>query len=119
MRDQLTFAREAELPAPTRIGSGALFDNFMKTTIPAKEVELCDICHRDGYLMTCKACGGRYCLLCDAIITGCVHKLDVCRKCGDSEPVQAIAKKYVPQLVAVLKARDAELAQLSNDQAHA
>ena len=80
--------------------------------IPAKQVECCDCCGRDGYLMTCKACCGKYCLLCDAIITGCVHKLDVCRKCGETESVKAIAQNYVPKLVAILKERDAELENL-------
>lgn len=82
--------------------------------VPEKEVEVCDLCGRDGYLMTCKSCKGRYCLICEAIIAGCVHKLDVCRACGNKPEVLAISKKYVPQLVAVLKSRDAELAELSN-----
>lgn len=90
------------------------FDNFMIRKVPEKEVEVCDLCGRDGYLQTCKACKGRYCLTCDAIITGCVHKLDVCRACGKKPEVLAISEKYVPQLVAVLKSRDAELAELSN-----
>ena len=85
--------------------------------VPEKEIEVCDICHRDGYLMTCKACGGRYCLMCHATITGCIHRVDVCRKCGESARVVAIAEKYAPRLVAILKERDAELAQLSNRQA--
>lgn len=87
----------------------------MKITIPSKETEVCDICGRDSYLQTCKACGGRYCLTCDSIITGCVHKLDVCRKCGKTEAVMAIAEKYAPRFVRVIKARDEELAALRSE----
>lgn len=91
----------------------------MKITVPQKEVELCDCCSRDGFLQTCKACGGRYCLLCDAYLPGCIHRPDVCRKCCDNEQVKAIADKYAPKLLEILKARDAEFAKVSNDQAQA
>lgn len=84
----------------------------MMQKIPAKEIEVCDICGRGGYLMTCKACRGRYCLMCDATITGCIHALDVCRTCGDRPEVITIAEKYAPKITAILKIRDAELSQL-------
>lgn len=76
-------------------------------------MEVCDTCGRDGYLSTCVACKGRYCLTCEAIIIGCVHTLDVCKKCGDTPAVRAISEKYVPKLVALLKARDKDLTRLS------
>lgn len=85
----------------------------MKTTIPERIVELCDICEREGYLSKCKACGKMYCLTCDALIPGCVHKIDVCLKCGDDEKVNAIAKKYAPLISSILTKRDKELSGLS------
>lgn len=35
----------------------------MKQTIPAKTVEVCDLCHREAYLQSCAACGRQFCLL--------------------------------------------------------
>ena len=84
----------------------------MKTTIPERVVELCDICKREGHLMTCKACGKMYCFMCDAIVTGCIHKMDICLKCGSDERVNAIAEKYAPLILSVLKNRDKELLKL-------
>lgn len=81
----------------------------MKTQVPAHEVEVCDICYCAGLLETCKACGCRYCLMCDALVAGCIHSMDVCKNCGESAVVQEIARKYAPQILAVLKKRDSEL----------
>lgn len=82
----------------------------MKVTVPAKEIELCDVCHRDSsWLVTCLFCGNRYCLTCEAIISGCIHKVRVCRKCGENETVLAIVEKHAPLIRSVLEARDIEL----------
>lgn len=88
----------------------------MKIKVPAKTEEVCDICHGGGYLQTCKACGCRHCLICDYYLPGCIHKMDVCRKCCDRPEVKALAAKYAPEILRVLKKRDIELAQLSNVQ---
>ena len=84
----------------------------MRAVIPEKIVELCDICEREGYLSKCKACGKMYCLTCEAIIIGCIHEMDVCIKCGNNERVNAIAQKYAPLILSVLKKRDKELLKL-------
>ena len=84
----------------------------MKKTLPQREVELCDCCHRENnYLDTCKFCGGRYCLLCRATISGCVHHVDVCRNCQDNPILLAIVEKYAPLINAVLEARDIEIGE--------
>ena len=84
----------------------------MKTIIPKKEVELCDICERDGYLKTCKSCGRVYCLTCEGIVPGCIHAMDVCRICDDDERVRAVSEKYAPRITSILKERDQELNSL-------
>lgn len=84
----------------------------MKRRIPAQTVEVCDICGRDGYLQTCLACGGRYCLLHNAYISGCIHSCDVCRKCSDDKRVIAVARKFAPRITRILKLRDAEFKAL-------
>lgn len=84
----------------------------MKITIPAKVKEVCDICHGDGFLQTCLTCKGRYCLTCDAIMAGCVHEVDVCRKCSDRQDVQILVKRWAPRISAVIKKRDNQLRHL-------
>lgn len=82
--------------------------------IPARRIEVCDCCGRGGYLMTCKACGGKYCVFCDALIVGSVHKLELCGKCGARESVKVVVEKYEPELVAILKRRDCDLGKLKS-----
>ena len=89
----------------------------MKIKIPAREdteTEVCDICHRGGYLQTCKACGGKFCIIHDDYVPGCIHKLDICRTCSDRPEVITIAANFAPKIKAVLNERDAELAKLCN-----
>jgi len=82
----------------------------MKITRPAEEVELCDVCHREStYFDTCKSCARRYCITCDGKITGCIHRLDICRICETDKRVNDIAKKYAPLLSDILRKRDKEL----------
>lgn len=80
---------------------------------PAQEIEVCDCCGRDGYLSECRACGGKYCLLHEAIITGCIITVPVCKKCQDREDVMAIVKKYAPLINGPRKDRDAEISALN------
>jgi hypothetical protein len=82
----------------------------MKITIPLKEIEVCDRCFREGYLQSCIVCGGKFCLTCEGIICGCAHKTRVCKPCADEPSVLEVVKKYVPRLVRIIAARDAELA---------
>lgn len=84
----------------------------MKKMLPPREVEICDCCHREmSYLQTCKFCGGSYCLSCRAIISGCVHQVDVCRNCGDKPELVSIVEKYAPLIRTVLEARDIEIGE--------
>lgn len=91
----------------------------MKKMLPPREIEVCDCCHREnGYLITCKFCGGRYCLSCRAIISGCVHQVDVCRNCDDEPELIAVVEKYAPLILSVLKARDIEIGEAFQHSAH-
>ena len=85
----------------------------MKKIKPKEEVTICDICHREAIIISkCPVCGCDYCLICDAIIGGCIHKIDICRKCGKREDVQEISKKYAPKIARVILARSKELKNL-------
>ena len=81
---------------------------------PAQQIEVCDCCGRDGYLQTCKACGGKYCIIHNAIITGCIIEVPVCRKCQGRPDVLAIVEKYAPLINAPRKERDAEISALND-----
>lgn len=89
----------------------------MKMKIPAKpaqEVEVCDICHNDGILRDCPACGGKYCITtCEAIIGGCwVHPM-VCRKCGNNEGVRKIVLDHANQITPIIEARTKAMKSLN------
>lgn len=87
----------------------------MKIKVPAKTVEACDICKREctGSLLTeCVVCGKEYCHTCEAIMSGCIHQPDVCKRCAENKAVQAAVKTFAPSLVRALKARDVVLAGL-------
>ena len=82
----------------------------MKIKVPTKEIEVCDICQREtGTLTKCVRCGVDYCHICEAILWGCIHRPDLCRKCADIDSVVAVIKKYTQPLRTVLRARDAAL----------
>jgi hypothetical protein len=85
----------------------------VKISVPATEVEVCDVCHREGYLQTCIFCGGRYCLLCRGRIPGCIHTVDVCSTCAKDKAVLGIAAKHAPLINAAIMARDAEIVRAS------
>lgn len=87
----------------------------MKKTIPAKEIEVCDICHREDTLSECQACGIQHCYGCRGIVPGCIHDMYVCKLCEKKESVIAISKKYVPHLLGVLKKRILELRALRGE----
>jgi len=86
----------------------------MKITVPEKEVGACDLCHReDACLQTCLSCGNRYCLLCEAIIYGSIHKVDVCRKCGQDKLVLEVVDKFAQHIKSVLQERNGALIKLN------
>lgn len=85
----------------------------MKIKVPAKVVEVCDICTRQAPFFTvCVVCQKRYCSTCEAIIGGCVHQPEVCKKCAEDELVTAAVKRFVKPLVDILDRRDKALAAL-------
>jgi hypothetical protein len=81
----------------------------MKTEIPARTAEVCDRCHREGFLQTCIRCGGRYCLTCDGIVAGCVVSPDVCRECSHDPVVVKLCEEYSPKLQKLVEERDAKI----------
>lgn len=87
----------------------------MKITIPEKEIEICDVCQRESSLRldTCLFCGGRYCYTCRAIICGCVHEVDVCRKCDNNPVLLSIVMKHAAIINSAIEARDAEIVSAS------
>jgi hypothetical protein len=86
----------------------------MKKTKPATEIELCDICQRETALLdTCPVCKSRYCLTCRAIIPGCIHTVEVCRKCGHKDDVLAVVMAHAPIIQAAIRARNNEISKLN------
>jgi hypothetical protein len=85
----------------------------MKKKVPAKTVDVCDVCHREsGFIETCIVCGGEYCISCRAIMCGCVHEVDACLDCGKLPIVQDVVERYVPRLMKVLNLREEALKRL-------
>lgn len=84
----------------------------MKIQRPAEEIEVCDTCHREAYLLTCLACGKRFCLTCQAIISGCWVKVRIGRCCRDREDVRVIVDQFAAQITPIIEARTAALGAL-------
>jgi hypothetical protein len=84
----------------------------MKRTIPERTIEVCDSCGREGYLQTCVACGGKYCLTDDGIVPGSFGFVDVCRDCGKRDDVRAICDRYSKKLAPIFRARQLALGKL-------
>jgi len=81
----------------------------MKITKPAVEIEVCDTCHRDGYLEQCIVCEKMYCLTCQALIRGSWVKPDVGKCCQDREDVLAIVAQFSELITPIIRDRAAAL----------
>lgn len=82
----------------------------MKRKVPAKTIDVCDICEREtGLLETCLICGKQYCTLCDSFLPGCMIHPNVCKKCDDRDDVKKIVERYSKDFVRISKLRDAAL----------
>jgi len=58
----------------------------MKVQVPAKEIEICDICQRESTVLdTCLWCNKQFCLVCKGLVPGCVHTLNICKNCDDDK----------------------------------
>lgn len=84
----------------------------MKQKVPARTVEVCDTCGRDGYMQKCTLCRGDYCLTCRAIIVGCIVEVPVCRKCGSRDDVKSIVDKYAAMIEPVIRKRNKSISQI-------
>jgi hypothetical protein len=86
----------------------------MKKRIPAQVIELCDVCGtKPGCSMDkCVVCGRDYCLICRAIVSGCIHSVDICKDCGKDQVVEDTILQFSPKLVTVVRERDAALRRL-------
>ena len=92
--------------------------NYLKTQMkikkPEQEIEVCDVCQRDGYLQMCQICHGQFCLTHRAILPGCFVSVDVCEPCGKREDVQAVIDRFLPDFKKLVTTRDAALRLLAN-----
>lgn len=80
-----------------------------------KEVELCDVCGREStWLQDCISCKNEFCVLCKAVIAGCMHSVECCKECGKNEKVNEIVMRHASDIARVIEIRDAELKQLKN-----
>ena len=84
----------------------------MKITTPAKTIEACDCCGHNEAWRKCELCGGMYCWSCEPLIAACYGFFHICKKCGEREDVQIVAKKWAKRLLRSYSKRDAEIAAL-------
>lgn len=87
----------------------------MKRTIPAKTVEVCDICHREivgEIASTCVVCGREHCYTCRGILCGCMVEAPVCHECSGREDVRQIVGRCADKIVPLVKKRNAVLRRL-------
>jgi len=84
----------------------------MKKMVPAKTVEVCDLCQRDANLplTECVVCGKEHCYMCRAVVCGCGIDPEVCRECGRDEKVIDIVSGYSDSLFSIVRDRRAALA---------
>jgi hypothetical protein len=82
----------------------------VKVKVPAKTVEVCDICKKESsFLTVCTACGKEYCHICEAIHPGCIHQPRICRECDKLEGVSNAIDSFTEPLITLLKRRDAAM----------
>lgn len=86
----------------------------MKTTIPEKTVDVCDFCHREGYLETCDVCGRQFCLIDNGIVAGSYGSMDICKECARRDDVHKVCERYAKQLKPIYKRRMTALRRLPN-----
>ena len=85
----------------------------MKITVPAKEIEFCDICQCERKLLkTCLICGKQYCFFCEALIPGCMISANIGKCCGKRNDVWKIINEYADQIIPILDNRDSALKRL-------
>lgn len=85
----------------------------MKTNLPARELEVCDFCHREGYLQDCWVCGKQFCLSDEGTVVGSFGFTKVCRVCSSRDDVQLVCGKFAKLIGPILRKRDAALKNLS------
>ena len=84
----------------------------MKITQPKREIEVCDHCHREGFLTRCWVCGGQYCLTCDGTVARSWGFTDLCRACAKREDVVEVCRRYADQLTPIYQCRRKALIRL-------
>jgi hypothetical protein len=88
-------------------------DAMAKVKVPAKVVDVCDLCRRETRALTeCDVCGRSYCLTCDAIVMGCMIQLRACRDCGKRDDVKAVVERYAKKFRPIYRQRTAALKRL-------
>ncbi len=85
----------------------------MRITKPERVVEVCDICHGEGFLKTCPVCGKQFCLVCEGIMAGCWVGPDVCQRCSRRSDVREAVELYAKRITPIIRERTAALKALS------
>jgi non-ribosomal peptide synthetase component E (peptide arylation enzyme) len=84
----------------------------MIVTTEPKQIEVCDICKQDVFLLTCDVCGHRFCFSCEGIITGCWVSPRICVDCGQRKDVRAICKTHSDEITPIIERRRMALRSL-------
>lgn len=85
----------------------------MRVKVPAKTVEVCDICGRQTTILEkCIVCKKDYCVVCVAYLPGCYIAPDVCKKCDDRPDVVKAVARYSAAFAKLYKLRDLALKKL-------
>lgn len=89
----------------------------MKVTKPAREVTVCDLCSKEwSVLDTCLVCGKEYCYTCHGTMPGCIHAVEVCRKCSERPDVVEVVKRHAGPLRSLISERADALRALPKEQ---
>lgn len=84
----------------------------MKIRIPAKTVEVCYICHHEGFLENCTVCKRKYCIVHESTVAGSYGFTHVCRNCGQRQDVQDVCQRYAERLTPIFNQRQTALKKL-------
>ncbi|MHC4592711.1 MAG: hypothetical protein ACYS8L_08470 [Planctomycetota bacterium] len=84
----------------------------MKIKQPAKEVEVCDFCHREDYLQRCSVCRRQFCLADEGTVPGSYGFTTLCRTCAAREDVQRVCKQHASEMTPIFERREAALRRL-------
>ena len=77
----------------------------MEVTKPARTVEVCDFCQREGYLQPCDVCGRMFCLTHKGTVAGSWGFTTLCTECAGREDVGIVCAEYAKRLTPIFEER--------------